>query len=119
MGAGTAEKLLPLGSIIVMKGKVKKLMVVARGVMTGEEGPTQVFDYGAVLYPEGLVGDKLIFFNHEDIYKVVFEGYSDSDDEIIQDATREWLRVALQNTGNDANNESGENTENSEKTEAE
>ncbi|WP_125867518.1 DUF4176 domain-containing protein, partial [Streptococcus oralis] len=41
------------------------------------------FDYGACLYPEGMVGDSLIYFNDEDIFKVVQEGYSDEDNDLM------------------------------------
>ncbi|EOB30590.1 hypothetical protein D065_10939, partial [Streptococcus mitis 13/39] len=40
-------------------------------------------DYGACLYPEGMVGDSLIYFNDEDIFKVVQEGYSDEDNDLM------------------------------------
>ena len=45
----------------------------------GKEPEKKLFDYGAVLYPEGLMDERLIFLNHRDIYKVVAEGYSDAD----------------------------------------
>lgn len=37
------------------------------------------FDYGACLYPEGVVGENLIYFNHEDIFKIVQEGYTNDE----------------------------------------
>jgi len=82
---------LPLGSIIIVKGGVKKAMIIARGVGTEKEGAMTYFDYGACLYPEGLVGDEMLFINHSDIAKVVFEGYSDEDNELMTANIREWL----------------------------
>lgn len=52
---------------------------------------TRIFDYGAALYPEGLMDERLIFFNHNDIYMIVAEGYSDSDDLIMNDNIKNWL----------------------------
>ena len=40
------------------------------------------FDYAACPYPEGMNGDRLMYFQHTDICRVVFEGYVD-DDEIM------------------------------------
>ncbi len=91
METTTVEKYLPLGSIVVLKGNIKKLMIVARGVMTGGENG-RLLDYGAVMYPEGLIDENMIFFNHKDIYKVVFEGYSDSDEEIMNVNIQNWVK---------------------------
>lgn len=86
------DKYLALGSIVLVKGNVKKLMIVARGVLAGKEPEKKLFDYGAVLYPEGLMDERLIFLNHGDIYKVVAEGYSDSDDEIMNENIKNWIK---------------------------
>ncbi|GAB2024482.1 DUF4176 domain-containing protein [Lactovum odontotermitis] len=70
---------LPIGSIVILKGALKKLMIVNRAsVLEGK-----YFDYGAILYPEGLIDDNLAYFNQEDILKVVFEAYTDDDDVLM------------------------------------
>lgn len=74
---------LSLGTICIVKGNTKKLMVIARGVATVMEGSPLYFDYGACLYPEGLLGDSLIYFNHEDIQKIVHEGYVNDENELM------------------------------------
>lgn len=83
---------LPLGSVVILKGSVKKLLVVSRGsIVEGE-----FFDYGAFLYPEGLIDTNIAYFNRDDILKVVFEGYADADDElvieILNDAHADYLQ---------------------------
>ncbi|MCP8857190.1 DUF4176 domain-containing protein [Latilactobacillus fuchuensis] len=76
---------LSLGSIIILRGTVKKLSIAQRGVQlpSKDGGAPRYFDYGAILYPEGLVEDQLVYFNHEQILKVIFEGYRDEDDALI------------------------------------
>lgn len=69
---------LPLGSIVILKGSVKKLLIVSRGSIVEDE----FFDYGAFLYPEGMFNTNIAYFNHDDILKTVFEGYSDADEEL-------------------------------------
>ena len=49
-------------------------------------------DYGGCLYPQGIVGDQIMYFNHKDIAKVVFEGYTDDDDKMMVDNINEWYR---------------------------
>lgn len=83
--------LLPLGSIVILKGTLKKLMVVNRANVVDN----QYFDYGAVLYPEGLIDSDLAYFNQADILKTVATGFSDSDDQLMVDqlltAKRDFL----------------------------
>ena len=56
-------KMLPLGSVVILKGNVKKMMIIARLIALPVKGQVYRFDYGACLYPEGMVGDSLIYFN--------------------------------------------------------
>lgn len=80
------RKFLPLGSIVILNGSVKKLMIVARGSIVGDD----FFDYGAFMYPEGMIDSNTAYFQHDDILKVVHEGYTDDDNalvlEILNDA---------------------------------
>lgn len=76
----TEEKtFLPLGSIVIIKGALKKLMIVNRANVVADK----YFDYGAILYPEGMIDENLAYFNQEDILKVVSKAYSDDDDELM------------------------------------
>jgi len=81
---------LSLGSIIILKGSVKKIMVIARGLVTVPNETPVFFDYGGVTYPEGLAGDQILYFNHEDTTKVIFEGYADEDNKMMVDNINEW-----------------------------
>ncbi|GAB5081445.1 DUF4176 domain-containing protein [Hominimerdicola sp. 21CYCFAH17_S] len=82
---------LPLGSIVVIKGGVKKYMIAARGLGVNIGEKSAYFDYGACMYPEGMMGDKMMYFQHEDITKTVFEGFSDEDDRLMVDNINEAL----------------------------
>ncbi|MCR4839219.1 MAG: DUF4176 domain-containing protein [Eubacterium sp.] len=92
---GVLEKYLPLGSIVVLNGSVKKLMITARGVLTGEGENRRIYDYGAALYPEGVMDEKMLFFDQKDIYRIVFEGYTDMDDEIMNDTIKKWVKSKI------------------------
>lgn len=74
---------LPLGSIVIINGGYRKYMIMARGVAVNVNGKDNYFDYGACLYPEGMIGDKVIYFQHSDVNKIVHEGYSDDDDIVM------------------------------------
>ena len=55
---------LPLGSIVVVKGGIRKYVVVARALKVNANGRQQHFDYSACTYPEGMAGDRLMYFQH-------------------------------------------------------
>lgn len=68
---------LPLGSVVLLKGTDKPLMIYGRRQIHLESG--QEFEYLGCLYPEGYITDDLsFFFNRDDVAKVICEGYSDA-----------------------------------------
>ena len=79
------EKFLPVGTVVLLKGGQKELMIISYCIVPSGEAYDKngrvdvtdtMFDYGACVYPEGLVTrDQLFGFNHEQIEKVVFMGY--------------------------------------------
>ena len=75
------KKLLPLGSIVYLNDGNKKLLIVSRGLIVKNGNGYVFFDYGGVPYPEGLIDDKMAYFQRDGISKVIFEGFSDLDDE--------------------------------------
>ena len=79
------KKYLPLGSIVYLENGTKKLVIVSRALVMRSGDGFLYFDYGGVPYPEGLVDDKIAYFQHENIHKVVFEGYHDLDEEATVD----------------------------------
>lgn len=90
----------PVGSVVIVKGNVKKMAVMARGVMTEIQGELNYFDYAGVLYPEGLISNQLVYFNHKDIVKVVYKGYEDEDEMMMRDNVNEWIKKTNIKRGN-------------------
>ena len=86
-----APEFLALGSVVIVKGSTKKLMVISRAIAIPQNEGTRYYDYGACLYPEGLLGDQLAYFNHDAIQKVVFEGYENEENELILETLKENL----------------------------
>ena len=85
-----SEKILPLGSIVYLKEGTVKLMVVGRGA-SFDNGDGQSFsDYVGVVYPNGIDPQDALFFNNEDIDQIVFEGFSDEEEERYVRVYEEW-----------------------------
>jgi len=76
------ETLLPIGSVVLLYGGEKKIMIYGR--MQEEASTKKMYDYTACLYPEGNISQDFTYlFNHSDIEEVIFRGYSDADDEVF------------------------------------
>lgn len=82
---------LPLGSTVLLSGNFQKLVIVGRGLNVKKEDETYFFDYAAVLYPNGLTGDEIVYFNHESIAKVYSHGYVDDDNDVLVDAINRYI----------------------------
>ena len=74
------KEYLPIGSVVLLKGGTKKIMIYGRKQMAAESG--KMYDYVACFYPEGNVSDEFTFlFDHSQIAQVIFKGYVDDEDE--------------------------------------
>lgn len=72
------SELLPIGSVVILKDAVKKLMIY--GVGQTDLSEDKEYDYIGVMYPEGNMGEGSQFlFNHTDIDKVYFRGFEDEE----------------------------------------
>ena len=76
------EELLPIGSIVLLKGGRKKIMII--GVKQTDLNTNIVYDYLAIPYPEGFISsDCLFFINQDAIDQVFFKGYEDEERKIF------------------------------------
>ena len=74
------KELLPIGTIVRIRDAEPKLMIY--GVKQTDEDSNCEYDYLAVLYPEGNIGEEGRFmFNHSDITDILFMGYEDEERE--------------------------------------
>jgi hypothetical protein len=102
--------LLPIGSVVLLKGGAKKLMIIGiKQVKTDEvTNETQEFDYISVLYPEGFLGAEGNFlFNHADVNDVVFTGYQNPERADFISFLEETFKSSLNNSIPDKNTSGG------------
>lgn len=73
------KDLLPVGSVVRLKGGEKRLMVCGRVIAGGEENG--IHDYVGCYYPEGIVdSSKLFFFEQDAVDAVYFIGFQDTEE---------------------------------------
>ena len=94
------EELLPIGSVVLLQGGTKKLMVIGIKPVSADK-PNDVYDYIGVLYPEGFLSNEHNYlFNHVDINDVVFMGYNNPERKAFMKALSE---AYLNNQSSDDN----------------
>lgn len=70
-----------IGTVVSLNNGEEKLMITVRTPLSNENGVIGYYDYGACMYPQGQIDQKMFFFNEEDIDKVFYEGYIDENEE--------------------------------------
>lgn len=70
---------LPIGSVVLLKGASKKLMILGY-LKYGLENKSDVYDYAACTYPEGFISPQtVLIFNHNQIETVCAVGYQNEE----------------------------------------
>lgn len=67
------DVVLPLGTVVKAAGEEVPVMIVGYGLMNSEDETT--YDYAAVIFPVGLLPDKMVLFNENQIEDIIFIGY--------------------------------------------
>ena len=84
------DELLPLGSVVKLNGSDKLIIIVGRLQRKLEDG--RVYHYSGFFYPEGnMDGKQMVLFSTEQIYKVIFEGYSNQEEQEYKQKLIEYL----------------------------
>lgn len=85
------DKFLPLGTVCLLKNAQKKIMIIGFCATSTETGD-KYYDYVGCLYPEGVISaSENLLFNHNQIDKVFFIGYSDQEQELFQQKLKEVI----------------------------
>lgn len=79
------NKILPIGSVMRLKGGERKLMIIGRAPLYMHNDEEYYVDYCGCLYPDGQFTENMFFFNHEDIEEVYHMGYIDDMERFYED----------------------------------
>lgn len=92
------KEFLPIGSVCLLKGAKKKVMITGFCVKGNETGE-RVFDYLACVYPEGVISsDQNLLFDHEQIDQIFFKGFVNEEEVSFKTKLNEALsQHALEN----------------------
>lgn len=87
------KTLLPIGSVVLLRGGNKRLMICGR--MQKELATGTAYDYSGCYYPDGIINSKELFlFNNDNIQKVFFIGYQDREELLFRQYVNQQLKDA-------------------------
>ncbi|MDO4524988.1 MAG: DUF4176 domain-containing protein [Bacteroidales bacterium] len=90
------KSLLPIGSVVLLNGGEKRLMICGRVQTDVATGKT--YDYSACFYPDGIISSKELFmFNNENIRKIFFIGFQDGEEFAFRQFMEEQLSAKENN----------------------
>ncbi len=73
------KDLLPIGSVVLLKGGDKRIMICGR--IQAKDGEDTIYDYSACYYPEGIISpSSMFFFNRDAVDTVYFIGFQDEEE---------------------------------------
>ncbi len=95
------EKYLPIGTVVLLKGAEKRIMITGFASMSPETGDN-IFDYSGCVYPEGFLNyNEVCVFNHNQIERVFYKGYVDQEEVEFKKALVDQLsQISVPNTNN-------------------
>lgn len=68
------DRVLPIGSVVLLKGAEKRLMIIGYQRMNATD-PNKVFDYCGCIYPEGfMTPNEAAVFDHSQIDRIISMG---------------------------------------------
>lgn len=73
------HEVLPLGSIVLLKGGKKKVMIIGYRMRVQAE-PDKIYDYCGCVFPEGVLRSNITcVFNKDQIAQIFFFGYKNTE----------------------------------------
>lgn len=94
-------KFLPIGTVVLLKGAKKRLMITGFCSFDGEV-KDKVYDYTGCLYPEGVITNKEIaLFNHNQIEKIFHIGLQDNEEKQFKQKLINQINMIIQKQNQD------------------
>ena len=111
MNNNIGQKYLPIGTVVMLKGGSKRLMITGFCSMPTDD-ENEMYDYAGCMYPEGfLSSDQTALFNHDQIEKIYYMGLIDDEEKAFkQSLTMLVNQVNNQNDTNNINNNANTNS---------
>ncbi len=79
------KKYLPIGSVVLLKGGIKKTMITGYMYAKSKESK-EIYDYTGCTYPEGIIAyNRFGLFNHDQIQEIVYMGLENDEEKMFNE----------------------------------
>lgn len=86
------EKYLPIGTVVLLKGGSKRVMIYGFCCQGSESD--KIYDYIGCLSPEGFISrDKNLLFDHDQIDKVINLGLVDEEEKAFKEKLNNVIKM--------------------------
>ena len=87
------EKYLPIGTVVMLKGGTKRVMITGFCAIAENE-KDKVWDYSGCMYPEGFLSSKqTCLFNHDQIEHIYYMGLIDDEEKNFKESFKKLDEV--------------------------
>lgn len=94
------EKYLPLGSVVLLKGGEKRVMITGFASVSPDTG-NRIFDYSGCVFPEGFMSyNEVCVFDHSQIDKVFYKGLEDEEQKQFNELLKQKIQELNKNNDN-------------------
>lgn len=97
------EKFLPIGTVVLLKGGKKELMITSYCIFPSNaqykdgqyiKPEKKLFEYGSCIYPEGILDTNVVCaFDHEQIDKILHMGYETDEYKELANILRQGYEI--------------------------
>ena len=100
------EKYLPIGTVVMLKGGTKRVMIAGFCATQSEDEDKKIWDYSGCLYPEGfLTSNQTCLFDHDQIEQIYHMGLSGAEDDEEKEFKEKLQEIIKEINNADNNNE--------------
>ena len=90
------NKELPIGTVVLLKGGLKKVMITGYSSVSREESD-KVYDYNGCIFPEGLMENVYALFDASQIEEVFYKGLENDEHEEYMEKRGSMLGTNVRN----------------------
>ncbi len=77
VGDDMKGKLLPIGTVVSIKGGTKKVMIT--GYYSQNVGDSKIYTYNGCIFPEGFMENTFLLFDQPEIDEIIYKGLENDD----------------------------------------
>ena len=77
VGDDMEEKLLPIGTVVLLNGGTKKVMI--NGYYSKTDKNNRIYTYNGCIFPEGFMENIFCLFDRSDIKEICYMGYESKE----------------------------------------